>query len=263
MKPHHALTFAALSLLLTAGTSHAALSMTAVGVYDDPDNNTNSVDRFIPGNSDLASYNTFKSNVASAFAAGMGGVGTFDTGIIGSQSGININYGTGKTLNISTSVDVNSQVSDNIVGISGANPSNNGSPNGGFLFQSGAGQFATYGFSGITGGAPGEYVSQIGFTVLSRNGGGSPTMKAFVTYSDDTTSTIFSADFNNTLSQQDTFLQFAAPEGKAIKSLTIDWGGTGDLRRGIDDLAFITVPEPSALALGALGLLPLLRRRRK
>lgn len=256
----HALTFAAASLLIT-GTSHAALSMNAGGVYDSPDN-PNTIDRYAPGTS-LSGYNTFKSAVSTAFTAGNGGVGSFDTGIIGSQSGININYGTGKTLNISTSVLVNSQVSDNIVGISGINPSGNKSPNGGFLFQSVAGQIASYGLGSITGGAPGEYVSQLGFTVLSRNGGGSPTMTATAYFSDGTSATS-TVSFNNTLSEQDTFFHFAAPEGEAITSLDIDWGDSGDLRRGIDDLAFITaVPEPSALALGALGLLPLLRRRRK
>ena len=259
MKPQAA-TLAALSLLLAAGTSHAALSMAAVGVYDSTDN-PNTVDRYAPGTS-LSGYNTFKSDVASAFTAGMGGVGTFDTGLTGSQSGINISYGTGKTLNISTSVTVNAQVSDNIVGISGTNPSANSSPNGGFLFQSSAGQIASYGFGTITGGAPGEYVSQLGFTILSRNGGGTPTVRAAAYFSDGTSATS-SVSFTNTLSDQDTFFHFAAPEGKAITSLDIDWGGTGDLRRGIDDLAFITaVPEPSALALGALGILPLLRRRR-
>ena len=260
MRPQ-AVTLAALSFLAAAGTGHAALSMTAVGVYDSTDN-PNTVDRYAPGSS-LSSYNTFKSNVASAFAAGMGGVGTFDTGLIGSQSGINIAYGTGKTLNITTSVNVNAQTSDNIVGISGTNPSANTSPNGGFLFQAVAGQIASYGFGTITGGAPGEYVSQLGFTILSRNGGGTPTVTATAYFSDGTFATS-SVSFTNTLSQQDTFFQFAAPEGKSITSLDIDWGGTGDLRRGIDDLAFITaVPEPSALALSALGLLPLLRRRRK
>lgn len=257
------LSFSSLLFSLFAGHADAALVMTAVQDYDST-NNSNTIDRYATGNA--GTYGTFASNVASAFTAGRGGVINFDTGLTGSQSGITTTYAGGsKTLNIGTNVDVNAQTSANITGISGTNLNTNSSPTGGFLFQSTstAGQQTILTFDSITNGSPGEYVSEIGFTILSRiNGGGSPTITATVLFSDNTTASA-SASFTQTATGEDTFFSFAATGGRSITSLTIDYGGTGDLRRGIDDLAFITVPEPtSALMAGMFGVLGLMRRRR-
>ena len=250
------------SLLLLSGTGHAAISMPAVGVYDST-NNANTVDRY--ANGDATSYGTFVAAVASAFAAGNGGVVNFDSNLINSQSSITTTYASGaKTLNISTNVDVNAQTSANITGISGTNTNSvNDQPTGGFFLQSSAGQSTIFTIGAIDGGAPGEYVSQIGFTLLSRiNGGGTPAITATAMFSDGSSANA-SSSFTQTATGEDTFFSFAAPAGRSITSLTLDYGGTADLRRGLDDLAFITaVPEPSAMLLGALGLLPFLRRRR-
>lgn len=256
MKQPHALTLAALSLLLAAGTSQAAIVLNAVRDYDST-NNPNTVDRFVEGNADASSYSAFQSAVSSAFTAGNGGVLNFDlTGNQNNQRTITGNFGGGKVLTIESSNEVNAQSSSNIPGISGDR----------FLFESASStpQVTTYSFT-VSGGAPGEYVSQVGFTLLTRaNAGGNPTISASVRYTDGTFSDIASIGFTQTASTngEDTFYLFTAPEGKAIDQLIIDRGASGDFRRGLDDLAFITVPEPSALALGALGLLPLLRRRR-
>lgn len=241
-----------------AGHADAALVMTAVQDYDST-NNSNTIDRYATGNA--GTYATFSASVANAFTAGKGGVINFDTALVSSQRGITTSFaGNSKTLNIGTNVDVNAQTSANIIGISGTNNST-----GGFFLQSSstAGQFTILTFDSITNGSPGEYVSEIGFTILSRiNGGGAPTITATVLFSDNTTASA-NASFTQTATGEDTFFSFAAPAGKSITSLTIDYGATGDFRRGIDDLAFITVPEPtSALIAGMFGVLGLVRRRR-
>jgi len=233
---------------LASLTSHAApLVFNTVADYDST-TNANVVDRTAIGN-----LPTFKTDLLTAFSNNLGGVINFDnTGTFNSQTeGISAKYGTGlgKTLSITTSATFNIQFSNNIRAISG----NENSGTGLFLLDPTAGnQFYTITLGPLTGGLPGEVVTSVGFTILARNGGGAPTISATATYNDSTTS-VASAPFTVTSTipsmTEDTFFGFTAPAGKSIASITLNYGAGGvDLRRGIDDFAFITTAPASGSA---------------
>ncbi len=251
---------AAAAGLCVSSANAAAFIFNTVGVYDSVAN-TNAVDRTAIGN-----VSTFTTAVSTAYSANMGGVVTFDT--YGSQSllpgPITAKYGTSltKSVDISTDHTFNFQFSPNIAGISGAE--NGGTGN--FLFDPTAGnRFLTFTFGAITGGQVNEKVTQAGLTVLTRNGGGTPTIAVIATYSDNTTQSASLAYTVSTAKNEDTFYGFTAPAGKYITSLQLDYGSSGtDLRRGVDDLAFITsvIPEPTSIGLLGLSTLGLLARRR-
>lgn len=253
-----------------AGVANGAVFNT-VSTYDSAATNSNQVDRDATGN-----LGTFTTSVAVAHAANLGGVVTFDgsgttnpgspinggdtytdSGLISARYGA----GLGKTLAVTTGT-YNVQFSTNIRAISG----NANSGTGLFLFANPAVQVESYTFGAISGGLPGEKVTQAGLTLLTRNGGGTPTITVTAFYSNLTSQSAAAAFTVTTTPDQDTFYGFTAPLGASITKLEVNYGATGDLRRGIDDFAFITsaaVPEPTSFALLAVGGLSALARRRR
>jgi len=259
--PHKSSLLAIVISICAMGLSQAVVVLNTVGVYDST-NNANAVDRVAAGSISLT---TFTTDVATAFSNNLGGVIDFNTGSINTQTGIDAKYGTGlgKTLSISTSSNYNIQTSNNIRAISDTQ-----SITGHFLLDSTATQFSTFTVGSITNGSVGEVVTQFGFTILARNGGGTPTIVVTATFSNATTasaSAAFTVTSTIPSTTEDSFYGFTAPAGKSISSVQVNYGAAGDLRRGIDDIAFVTsvIPEPSTflMGLGGVSLLFIFRRR--
>ncbi len=250
------------AVALTAITfADAATNITTVGVYDGSSSPTNSVDR-AAGSSDVSSFTT---DVLAAFNAGNGGVINFDSSIGANKSGnINAQFAAAaKTLAIG--VDdlkdnlYNFQTSSNLSPISGEYS---------FFASESETTKITFDFGSITGGAVNEAVTQVGFTVIGRQTGVATTVSAVATLSDASTISLAGVAFTSdaTFALQDTFYSFAASSGLSIDSVTINFVGSGDQRRGIDDLGFITavIPEANTYAMiaGLLGLTYVMLRRR-
>lgn len=240
-------------VLASSVTSNAALVFNTTGIYDETVN-TNVVDRAAGSNpSDLTSYNSFKSFIASEFAAGRGGVINFDSWVLSDgTTDTSTNF---KTIDARYGPGLSSSLIITRIGNTGN-----------FTLRSD--QYETIGtpISGNTALRSNTYdhkytfstaLTHIAYTVLSRNA--SRSITATVTYSDETTDVLTSTIATGTTAN-DTFFQFTAPEGKSIISLYTTATGNGYF--DIDDMAFVVVPEPSVIALGILGTLPLFRRRR-
>jgi hypothetical protein len=238
----------ATTAVTAASAVSAAVMVSTTGVYDEL-TTVNSVDR----NAGSITAAQFTADVAAAFAADLGGVIDFDdAGFENNNTGpITADYGLtdSSTISITIPNTFNSQSSSTISQISGSDY---------FLNSSATDLTTTFGFDG-------QGVTQLGFTVLGRSSGVDSTVTAVATYSDLSMSSTLSADFtsDSTFATQDTFYGFAAPAGLTIDSVVINYTGTGDTRRGLDDLGFITViPEPTSALAAAAGLGGLLLRRR-
>jgi hypothetical protein len=238
------------SLAFSAGFAHAAITLTAVGVYDPA--GPNDVDTSAGG----SSVSTYATLFSDAFNSNSGGVLNFENrdpstnpltdttlSVIYGATGIN-------SMTISRPSSGRYQF-DNA-------PTTVGTPiSGNMYLRSETENFFVFNFSsGLT---------AVGFTVLSRNS--TRTIQATVTYLEGGTDVI-SGELINT-SGDDTFYGFTAPVDKTIGSLLIQATATGasDDNRffAIDDLGFVVanpIPEPSVVGLGGIGLLAMLRRRR-
>lgn len=252
-----------LSASLSVST-HAAISVGVVGVYDEA-TTTNSVDRNASGNS-LASGNPndiagFTDLVATAFANNTGGVIHFDGGTGNNQNQLDVTYGGGKTFAITTNGN-NSNNNFNIgpfssmSEISGAN---------GLLPSSTATNIFRFTFGTIS---TGETISSAGFTLLSRD---SFAQGVLVEWFLNGSTTVVAASqpiaMAGAQGTDDTFFSYTAPEGSRISSFRIsyDTGGAygSDERLAIDDLSFITIPEPSSILLLGVASASLLGRRKR
>lgn len=259
--------FAAAGVFFCPATGRAVAPTTAAtGVYDETTAQQNNVDFNATGNSENAStgngasYTTtgpFNATVAAAFAAGRGGVVTFDSLASGTSStSLNVTYAGGSkqfnmTFDSAYAISTGFQPADSAA-ISGSNylgPADvNGVPS------------LTITLGAISGTSLGETgFSEIGLTLLSADVSpgtahnfGNVTITAH--FSDNST-----ANASRTIAENkgagDTFYDFIAPGGLTITSLTISGpsGGVPDM----DDFAFITnapVPEPSTLSIFATGL---------
>ena len=252
---------AATALVGFAAGANAAVTYNTVGVYDEQVNQTNAVDRTASGD-----LNQFKLDVAAAFTLNRGGVINFDlpnganANALNNGTAIEASYGAapGKVISITPNVLLNHTSFSSLTPISGVAGASRG------IIPSVTNQNSlTLNVGTITGGEPGEALTQVGFTILSRNT--TVTTTASVTFSGGG-STVTAIAFPSGTGSNDTFVHFAAPTGESITSISLDFAGpSADSRLGVDDFGFITspVPEPGSLAALAVGAgATLLRRRR-
>lgn len=253
-------------VLLAALPGAEAATFTTVGVYDST-TQTNAVDTNASGNLLTSTLTNdvlgFSTAVANAFSLGFGGVVNFDlpngadTSVTSDAAGIIASYASGaKSLTFSTSVLAGTTASSTfnyatftsltpISGSRGAIPS-----------VTGATEF-TLGISGA------ELVQTLGFTLLSR--GAQPVTVSWFLNGSSTPILSDTEAMGAGSGVDDTFFSYTAPTGSAITAVRVTFDGTvADRRHAIDDLGFITVPEPgvSALLLGSAVGLALRRRRR-
>jgi hypothetical protein len=125
-------------------------------------------------------------------------------------------------------------------------------------------------FGGITGGDVGEAISEVGFTILSRNVGGEAVVDVTANFSGGGSASILGQTIANALGSEDTFFHFAAPGSEWITSLVFVNNGSGTTlqrRLPIDDFGLVTtsyvVPEPATAWLLGLGATVLLLRRHR
>lgn len=260
-------TWAAIAPALMVSSAPAAQittisTVTTVGTYDENSVQANTVDRNANGDTinsttsatDVAKFTT---TVNAAFTNNRGGVINFDNangGAITTDTAtqteghsFTASYGTAQTKSLSITPTTSSSVgyffhasSSNVTTISGGYELFAGQPTGN----------ETLTFGPITGGATGEKVTQVGFTLLGRaNSANDPiTPSVRATFSDGTTSTLNSTSYTNANpTTKDTFYSFVAPLGASISSVNIIFANnaSGDNRLGIDDLGFITTATTS------------------
>jgi hypothetical protein len=241
------------TIVFSALHASAAINLITTGVYDEAVN-TNAVDATAPGSSGTLA--TFKTNVATAYANNTGGVITFDNIVMPPSSG--------GTFTQDSSLSVTYGLSaSNILTIT------HNSTGGDFQFQENtAVGTAISGASYLRNAGPGAGVgshnyifstalTELGFTILSRSG--ARTVTATVTYENGQTASLTDTMANG-VGVDDTFYYFTAG-ASPIKSLFLV-SSTNTEFFSIDDIGFITVPEPSSMLLGAVGMLALFRRRR-
>ena len=286
----------ALGLMVPGVNSYAAFTTT--GVYDEQTTQPNAVDHTAAANagdeayviglglqdaSADAEYQAFKAAVAAAYNQDLGGVVTFDAGAGPDSSQYFTDLGGSSRLDFAATYGVsNSKTATFISGIR----TDTGSREFGFSTSdartpiSGAAGESSYIIATGSGGSGGDLniadiytsdpnvlVSQVGFTVLSRDYLTDLNFVVTATFSGGGTAQAISEQFSasNTMvvGEDDTFVGFIAPSGESITAININFSPNQVL--GVDDLAFVTtaVPEPSSLALTSLGVIsPLVRRRR-
>jgi len=212
-----------LAACLAGTVSHAQTTTSTVGIYDDDEFQPNTVDKSATddGNANQVSLATFKTDIATAFAEGRGGVINFDDGEKSNISTLIATYGPGgsKSVTITSSgaLSFNKQVGVRTP-ISGELHLSKGD-NTNWLLSFGSE----------------SNVTQVGATVLSRSGSATVSITGKVTYNDATTTTAAASVSGVSNGTDDTFYGFKAPAGKTIVSLAF----TTTSFRSIDDLAFI------------------------
>lgn len=262
---------------MLGATSHAA--MITVGVYDEAttdentglagiQNNAVDADATSAGTGNLVSLTNFKSSVLAAFNDNLGGVVNFDNGTVDSGTSFNATYGTSqsKTITITNGSLTDWQFlgnSTNRTAIS--HPGNNVTgealaKNGGTPAQQGVtdgGEDFVFNFNAA------DKVTMVGGTLLSRSGSSDNSVTALVTFSDATTDSVNFTSSGSSNGGNDTFAGFKSPDGLFITQFKFEL--QNNFFRGVDDLGFVTVPEPStfAMLLGGVGVLLMRRRRRR
>lgn len=244
-----------------AGTAQRALAaFPTVATYDEAAR-ANAVD--VDATASLAA---FTADVASAHALGFGGVADFDTGSISGNNVVDIDFGPGgsaKRLRMSASANLAHHtfiaadpVFNRFEPISGSRsigPSN---------FTTGSGNpdlnYSLLPFGGLfAGGAPGEAVVQVAFTLLSRNSAAFPQqVTVSAEFSDDSVASE-TRTLSNVTGGGDTFFHFAAPAGHYVEGFRIDSAGAdGPAAAAMDDFGFVTaiVPEPLGAPLVGFAL---------
>jgi hypothetical protein len=245
----------ALAVTFAASVHSHAVVVTTNGIYDPATGgNTDSSATVAPD--DVA---TFTTAVLAANTAGFGGVIHFDLGANEAGSTLEASYaGATKTLNISHTPGFNIQTTTSANVLSGRALLLSASDS--------ADDNATLTFGSITNGLALEAVTQIGFTLLSRNSNGYPQDVTITAFFSDGSNSPVTSNILSSLGGDDTFFGFTAPTGFAITSVHFNPAGDAlDGRLIIDDLGFITsvVPEPSTALLSCGALLVVLVRRKR
>ncbi len=276
------------STLLLATTAQGAFITT--GVYDEQVVQSNTVDFIAPAApgdeakaiDTVAKLDTYKTTLTNAFAAGTGGVVTFDsftpTDSLGTGGSINANFASGaKTLNITTSAPNGLSLATNLTnripisakGEAGRAATQQGGTNGTALTMgtlTGLSGTATVEFliGSIDGGAPLEVINSFGITVLSRAARDLGIVTAVATFTDNTTAVASRNIGAPGAALGDTFYGFIAPTNLGISKVAISYTINGENSTSFDDLAFTStvIPEPTSLGLLGLGVFMMLRRRR-
>ncbi|MDY0166819.1 MAG: PEP-CTERM sorting domain-containing protein [Thermoguttaceae bacterium] len=245
---------ASLTVMLVVSTAAGApLVLNVTGTYDENVVNSNTVDKSAAGApNDVV---TFTNDVLAAYNAGFGGVIDFDEGSFGTTDLFRGVFDSGARY-----VDFHTSAVMQSVGRNGSfDPISGGR---GTTSTSDRSSWELTVGPGLGNGAGGSNdrlrVNQIGLTVLSRDHSQYPIdVRATATYSDLSTESIIanigrstkidsSQPFQDT---DDTFFGFTAPAGTGINSIRLESFAPGttnprSTRIAMDDLGFITVPEP-------------------
>lgn len=261
-------------LAIASPAAQAIITTNVTGVYDETGRG-NSVDASF-GNAPtggtgpaptLLNVSTFKPLVAAAYAAGLGGVMTFDdvtltengqTSMVGKYgAGNNSTFtitNTGSSTNGTWSFNMAVADKNNIAAtpISGENYLRLGNPLIVFNLSTPVDAFA---FTVLGRNAARE----VNLTITYNNG----TTATYGTYTVGASGSATGASFAYTdTSANDTFFGFQAPVGLAISKVSFNTTAGTNVNPVLDDIAFI-IPEPSAFLLSALGALGLITRRRR
>ncbi len=281
----HASHFITAALLAVTASSHAA---TVSNTFDENAIQGNTVEQsgtFASGTlggsaANVTDFATFDAAVETAAGLGFGGVLNFDAqlntddqNLPGISSPISLDYGS-KNLSVSyTTADSSAAIRQgNLSNRTPISAGNGATPGFAMTFvNETTNSDATFTFGAITGGDPGEGVTSVGLTFLSRTSRDYGDVIATATFSGggSASSSVATTGVNGsfTAGTNDTFFGFIAPTGETITSLKID--PTSTVGYSIDDLAFITtatsapIPEPASVMLLATGTMMLLGRRRR
>ena len=210
----------------------------------------------------------FEARLAAAFALGSGGVVDFDAGDVSGNNVLDFDFGPAaspKRLRLSAS--------DNLGHYTFAPPffewaepiSGDRSLGSLDLVQGGSDPHTYFIPTALTGGAAGEALTEVGFTLLSRRDAPQD-VSATAQFSDGSSSSL-AARLSGVRGEDDTFFHFAAPSGTSVTRLTLNFTAAGGpAGTTLDDFAFITsvVPDPAGapcLAAAAMALCARPRRR--
>lgn len=244
--------------------SIADAAITTVGVFDENVVQVNRVDvsatKYTAGQ--------VSSDVASAFAAGQGGVIDFDNGTITDPNRLEATFSAGTKIlhvrNDERTWSIGNLGTGTAGALSGGRVLFNGAPNpfpvpylNRIIFDDVTDQ------SGVS---TGEVVTTFGLIVLDLNtnvNGGANDLEFLVTFSDNSTASLMHT-VPGSFNQNDTFFGYQAPAGQSIKEIEIS--ATNNL--ATDDWAFVVspsaVPEPSSFVLlGMFGVAAVMRRRQR
>lgn len=252
-------------VLCTVGAvSIANASIVSVGLFDENVVQSNSVD---------VSATTYTAgqvsvDVASAFAAGQGGVIDFDNGTITDPNRLEATFAGGtKTLHVRNDErtwSIGNLGTGSAGALSGGRVLFNGAPDpfptpylNRFVFEDVTDQFGV---------STGDVVTTFGLIVLDLNttlNGGDNDLEVTITFSDNSTLSLLHT-VPGSFNANDTFFGYQASNGQSIKEIAIS--ATNNL--ATDDWAFIVspsaIPEPgSAAMLAMLGMATVMRRRRR